>query len=118
MSDLGPEVVIEWTVVERGSPATSIEVQIRESDGLTYTIESSYCISDDSTVLATMSCSVPVATLISSPYNLPYGSSVFAKVSVTNIYGTSDISDAGNGAVILDVPSVVTVWNVPADTNA
>jgi hypothetical protein len=118
VSDLVSEVVIEWDIVARGSPVTSVQVWIRESDGLTFTTESIYCIPNDATVLSTMSCSVPFSVLISEPYSLPYGSSVFAKVAATNDYGTSEISDQENGAVILHVPSTVTVSNYPAGTSA
>lgn len=89
MSDLADEVVIEWTVIDRGSPITSVQVWIRESDGLTFTTESTYCVSNDATVLSAMSCSVPVSALITDPYNLPFGSSIYAKVTATNLYGAS-----------------------------
>lgn len=46
------EVVIAWTVDNRGSAITHFLVQIRESDGLTYTAESVACQSDDATVLS------------------------------------------------------------------
>lgn len=65
-----------------------------------------------------MSCAVPFSVLTSLPYKLKYGSSIYAKVSATNIYGTSDVSEAANGAIILDVPSTVSISNVPAGTNA
>lgn len=55
-----------------------------------------------SSVLTT--CTIPVLTLISSPYSLPWGSSVYAKVIALNIYGDSSQSDEGNGAVIVTIP--------------
>ena len=51
-----------------------------------------------------MSCSVSIASLRLSPFNLPWGSDVYAIVSATNVYGTSALSTPGNGAVILTVP--------------
>jgi hypothetical protein len=65
-----------------------------------------------------MSCEVPFSVLTSLPYNLPYGSSIYARVKVTNAYGTSTQSEAGNGAEILDVPAQSTIVNVPEGTNA
>lgn len=65
-----------------------------------------------------MSCAVPFSVLTSAPYSLPYGSSIFARVTATNLYGSSDKSASGNGAIILDVPSSVIVSNYPAGTNA
>jgi hypothetical protein len=35
---------------------------------------------------------------------IAWGGSVFAKVSATNVYGTSAYSTAGNGAIIVRVP--------------
>lgn len=39
-----------------------------------------------------------------APYDLDWGASVSAIVKVTNAYGSSLTSDAGNGAVILTDP--------------
>lgn len=61
---------------------------------------------------------MPFAALVGAPYNLPYGSSIFARVTASNSYGSSITSDAANGAIILDVPSVVTVVNQAAGTSA
>ena len=49
-------------------------------------------------------CTIIVTALRSSPYNLQWGASVFAKVFATNIYGDSLISDEGNGAIITTTP--------------
>lgn len=65
-----------------------------------------------------MSCSVPITTLLASPYNLPWGSSIFAQISATNSYGTSVLSQGDNGAIILTVPSAVVVSNYDAGTSA
>ena len=47
---------------------------------------------------------IAVANLVAAPFNLPYGSSVFAKIIATNIKGDSSESNAGNGAVIVTIP--------------
>jgi hypothetical protein len=54
--------------------------------------------------LSSHQCTVPISTLKSSPFNLPWGSSVFVKVNAINIVGTSNYSTAGNGAIILTQP--------------
>ena len=41
---------------------------------------------------------------MSSPYNMPWGASIWFKVTATNIYGTSLTSEVGNGAIILTNP--------------
>jgi hypothetical protein len=45
-----------------------------------------------------------VSVIRTSPYNLAWGTSVYAKVIATNIYGNSVESAAGNGAVITTTP--------------
>lgn len=46
------EIIISWNVNDRGSPITQILVEIRESDGLTYTAETTACIQDDAAIIA------------------------------------------------------------------
>lgn len=56
------------------------------------------------TASLTTSCSIPVTVLRTSPYSLPWGSSVYANVIATNIYGDSNTSTEGNGAIIITTP--------------
>ena len=53
-------------------------------------------------------CSIAVTTLRAAPYNLDWGTSVFAKVIASNIYGNSLASLEGNGAVITTTPDAPT----------
>lgn len=46
-----------------------------------------------------------MSTLISSPYNLNYGDSVYAKVSAANVVGSSTESTVGNGGIVVMAPS-------------
>jgi hypothetical protein len=39
------------------------------------------------------SCTIPVTSLKSAPFSLPWGSSVYAKVIAINLYGNSQVSD-------------------------
>ena len=39
-----------------------------------------------------------------STFNLPWGSEVYAKISAVNVYGESELSEEGNGAVIITSP--------------
>lgn len=50
------------------------------------------------------SCTIPVTSLRTTPYELDWGSSVFAKVVAINLYGDSDTSESANGAVITTSP--------------
>ena len=58
----------------------------------------------DMSVSTATTCSVPVMALRAAPYNLDWGSSIFAKVIATNLYGDSLSSLAGNSAVITTKP--------------
>lgn len=49
-------------------------------------------------------CSIPVQTLRSAPFNLDWGSSIYAKVSARNVNGYSIDSQSGNGAIIITTP--------------
>ena len=45
-----------------------------------------------------------VSTLKAAPFEIPWGGSIFVKVSAVNIVDEGDRSVAGNGAVIVTVP--------------
>lgn len=54
--------------------------------------------------MLTLSCLTPAQLLNDAPYSLPWGSSVFARVLATNIYGSSEYSVEGNNGVIVRIP--------------
>lgn len=47
---------------------------------------------------------IDISTLITLPYNVDGGDSIYAKVSASNVYGESDQSVDGNGAYYTRVP--------------
>ena len=49
-------------------------------------------------------CSISVQILRSTPFNLPWGSNIHAKVVATNLYGDSIESEVGNGALMITFP--------------
>jgi hypothetical protein len=51
-----------------------------------------------------VTCTIPVTIFRTSPYDLAWGSSIYAKVIATNLYGDSTESSEGNGAVITTTP--------------
>jgi len=116
----GNNVDITWTEPGTGgSPITAYEITIRQSDGTTFTVDSTNCDGSGSTILNARLCSVPITTLMASPYSLNWGDSVYAKVKATNIVGDSSTSSEGNGAVILTNPDApVTLANNAATTSA
>ena len=68
-------------------------------------MESSNCDMPSNTAVT---CVVPVSALKSAPFSLDWGTSVFAKVAALNIYGSSEDSQAGNGAIIKVTPGTPT----------
>ena len=81
---------------------TGYTVSVRQSDGSTFAVDLVNC---DMSASVETSCVVPVATVRSEPYNLEWGSEVYAKVSAKNIYGDSAESEAANGAIIIKEPA-------------
>jgi hypothetical protein len=105
---MGPpstDIVIRWTApVSGGSPITSYQVLIRQSDGTTFTEELTYCDGSDPAITAALQCSIPSAVLNSSPYNIEWGQGIWAKVAAINAYGISAFSNEGNGGIIITNP--------------
>jgi hypothetical protein len=54
--------------------------------------------------MSQLSCVVDVANLITTPFSLPWGSSVYANIVAQNVKGYSTQSNAGNGAIIVTIP--------------
>ena len=92
-------VTISWTEpYDGGSPITSYTVDFRQSDGLNYITESDNCNVSET------SCTIPIAALQISPYNLPWGASIYATVIASNLVGSSITSSSGRGAIITTNP--------------
>jgi hypothetical protein len=69
--------------------------------------------------VSTLACSVPIATLKEAPFSLLWGAHIYAKVTATNVIGSSAASPVGNGAIILTNPdSPLRLVNNPSTTNA
>jgi len=71
---------------------------------LIYSIDSTNCDGSNALIITNTECSVPISTLIVTPYSLPWGSNIYAKVIAYNIYGDSPISEPGFEAIILTIP--------------
>jgi hypothetical protein len=98
-------VVIDWTAPYNGGTLiTSYTIEIRTSDISVYEIDSVDCDGEDSTILSETQCTVTVSTLKDTPFSLAWGSGVYAIITATNYLGSSDASDSGNGAIILNHP--------------
>ena len=53
-------------------------------------------------------CTVQISTLRAAPFNYVWGDSIYARISATNIVGTSLFSTDGNGAIFLTNPDAPT----------
>ena len=54
------------------------------------------------------SCTIPISVLRETPFSLPWGSNVIAKILATNNLGSSGYSQNGSGANILTKPDAPT----------
>jgi hypothetical protein len=54
--------------------------------------------------MAATTCSVPLSSLVADPFLLQVGDSIWANVVASNLYGDSDVSVDGNGALVALVP--------------
>lgn len=98
-------VTITWVEPQtNGGPIQSYSIFIRESNLASYTEHLENCDGTDAAIISALSCSIPVSVLITTPYNLDWGDSVYAKVAATNEKGTSSQSSSGNGAKIITYP--------------
>lgn len=115
-----PNVIIDWIAPNiRGSAILGYRVYIQNSDLSTYSTEFVDCDGADATIMGDTLCTVPKLTLRGSPFNLPWGSSIYVKVIAYNVYGDSAESPVGNGAVILTNPDAPTdLIEVYADRTA
>lgn len=112
-------VTVTWTApYNGGSEVTSLNIFIRGSDLTTYHKELTSCDGSNPAIISAASCTIPIATLMAAPFNLPWGSSIYVKLTATNIQGTTPESPVGNGATILTFPdSPINFQNVPTITN-
>jgi hypothetical protein len=62
------------------------------------------CDGGELTIKSAQECTVEVITLMDTPYKLEWGDSVYTKVIAYNKYGDSELSEAGNGAIIITYP--------------
>lgn len=81
---------------------------------MTYSEDEVNCNGATALIVSQRYCNVPVGVLRAHPFYLEWGASIYAKVSATNIIGTSEESAVGNGAIMLTVPDApVSLSNVP-----
>jgi hypothetical protein len=102
-------IVISWTapLSTNGAAISAYQILIRQSDGTTFTQDTTNCNGALASIRDALTCSIPMTALTSAPWSLATGASVFARIIAINVMGPSLTSESGNGAVlqISTVPS-------------
>jgi len=93
-------------------------VYIRKHSG-GYETENTSCNGSDSSIAFNTICTIPLATLRASPFNLVLGETINVQIIAYNAYGQSAISVVGGTALMVLVPDApVSLANNPAVTLA
>ena len=79
--------MITWTApFDQGSAITGYRVYIQHADGIAYSEDLTDC---NRLTTPSLTCTVPVTTLVTTPFSIAWGNSVYAKVVALNVYGPS-----------------------------
>ena len=98
--------MVSWIQPDDGGTSISAyTILIAQSDNATFTEDKVNCDGRNTTIVANRQCVIPSAVLNQAPFNLIWGSKVYAKIIVSNVIGSSPPSAAGNGASIQNGPS-------------
>jgi hypothetical protein len=96
---------------------TGYKIEIQSNEPSVYYEDLTDCDGSQQTVVDGLQCIVPITTLLAEPFNLPWGSLIYAKVTAINVVGLSDVSDPGSGVQILTRPDPpINLENVPGIT--
>jgi hypothetical protein len=83
-------VTVDWIAPnDRGSPIIAYTIYFREVDGTTYTVQTTDCNGSLPAIVSATSCTVPALSLHYAPFELPWASSIYAKIVATNAYGST-----------------------------
>ena len=90
----GDHVIFTWIAPDyMGSPITGYKLEIRHVDGINFSEELSYCDATREPIPSALQCMVPKSYLRTTPYDLPWGSEIWARVTAINAYGLSEVSE-------------------------
>jgi hypothetical protein len=97
-------VVFDWGApLDNGLPITSYTIMIRKADNLFDEILD-YCNGALADIVAATECTIPLTSLTSAPFSLLLDDSIDFMVQAHNLYGSSEFSPLGGGALIQLVP--------------
>ena len=96
---LNTGVTIAWTAPSDGGKAIiAYNVKIKTSNGSFSDLVE--CSGSIPAIVSAHSCTILITTLRAVPFAITSGASIYATVVATNELGSSDVSLAGNGAVM------------------
>lgn len=113
-------MLVEWSEpVTNGSPITAYRLYIQAHDEGEFIEENVECDTASDYVVSNRICYIYLDTLTAEPYNLVLNEPVKIKVIAINVYGESDYSEIGEGALIKLRPDApINLENDPAITDA
>lgn len=77
----GDNVIITWTAPnDNGLQIQAYTVLIQKKDPAFYAVDYANCDGTQASIIAAMQCTIPITTLMASPFDLSWGDSVTAKV--------------------------------------
>lgn len=107
----GTSLTIDWVAPnDQGKVIDYYIVSILQSDLTTYSLELNDCDGSNPSIVSATQCVIDVLVLRSDPFNLPWGSKVYAKVIAHNFYGNSleSLPGAGDSGVLMTYPDAPT----------
>lgn len=97
--------MITWSAPwDSTTPEFVYTIEFRHNDEVIFSNVGEICDGTDTTVISTRYCSVPITTLRAEPFLYEWGKTAYAKVSATNIKGSSEFSEVGFGGTIEKSP--------------
>ena len=96
-------VRITWSPApdDGSSDITSYTIKILQSDGATYTEDSTNCDGADQDIMDNLYCDIPMTVFIASPYSLVEDDLIEVIVIATNAIGDSDESDVNTVGILV-----------------
>ena len=89
----GESVVVQWIApYNGGSNILGYEIRVLTSDNLSFEQDLDNCDGSDPIIVVNKKCWIPFSVLTASPFNLAWGSSIYASVSAANVVGSSEYS--------------------------
>jgi len=100
---------VDWDPpVDNYDSIDSYLIEFLESDGVTFTEETTYCNGDNSdpAIVTNSECTIPMQTFRDPPYSLSFGDDIQTRVWTHNAFGWSIVSQASTGSATVETEPV------------